>query len=60
MTKEELFEAVQGLPESFDLEDLFERLLLLKHIKEGIRQSKNNEMLTEAEAKTHLTRWLKL
>lgn len=58
MTKEKLFEAVKDLPETFELEDLFERLLLLKRIKEGIRQSKNGETLTEVEARTYLSRWL--
>ena len=58
MTKEKLFEAVKDLPENFELEDLFERLLLVKRIEEGIRQSDNGETLTEAEAKSYLSRWL--
>jgi predicted transcriptional regulator len=58
MTKEKLFEAVKDLPENFELEDLFERLLLIKRIEEGLRQSDNGETLTEAEAKGYLSRWL--
>lgn len=58
MTKEKLFEAVKDLPETFELEDLFERLLLLKRIEEGIRQSDNGETLTELEARNYLGRWL--
>lgn len=58
MTKEKLFEAVKDLPENFELEDLFERLLLIKRIEEGIRQSDSGETLTEAEAKNYLGRWL--
>lgn len=58
MTKEKLLEAVKDLPEIFELEDLFERLLLLKRIEEGIRQSENGETLTEVEARTYLSRWL--
>ncbi len=58
MTKEKLFEAVKDLPDSFELEDLFERLVLIKRIEEGIRQSENGETLTEAEARAYLGRWL--
>ena len=58
MTKEKLFEAVKDLPENFELEDLFERLLLVRRIEEGLRQSDNGETLTEAEAKNYLGRWL--
>ena len=58
MTKAQIVEAVQQLPENFELEDLFERLLLIKRIEEGVRQSDNGETLTEAEARTYLSRWL--
>lgn len=58
MTKQELLAAIQDLPEVFELEDLFERLLLIKRIKKGIRQSDNGETLTEAQARRHLGRWL--
>jgi predicted transcriptional regulator len=58
MTKEELFEAVKDLPENFELEDLFERLVLIKRIEEGLRQADNGETLTESEARAYLGRWL--
>lgn len=58
MTKEKLFEAVKDLPENFELEDLFERLLFIKRVEEGIRQSDAGETLTEAEARSYLSRWL--
>lgn len=58
MTKEQILETVQQLPENFELEDLFERLLLIKRIEEGVRQSDNGETMTEAEAKSYLSRWL--
>jgi len=58
MTKEKLFETIKNLPENFELEDLFDRLLLIKRIEEGVRQSQQGETLTEAEAKNYLGRWL--
>ena len=58
MTKEKLFEAVKDLPDDFELEDLFERLVLVKRIEEGVRQSESVETLSEAEARKYLSRWL--
>ena len=58
MTKAQILETVHQLPENFELEDLFERLLLIKRIEEGVRQSDNGETLTEAEARSCLSRWL--
>ena len=58
MTKEQILETVQQLPDTFELEDLFERLLLIQRIEEGVRQSDNGETLTEAEARNYLSRWL--
>ena len=58
MTKAQILETVNQLPEDFELEDLFERLLLIKRIEEGVRQSDNGETLTEAEARSYLSRWL--
>jgi hypothetical protein len=58
MTKAQILETVQHLPDNFELEDLFERLLLIKRIEEEVRQSDNGETLTEAEARNFLSRWL--
>ena len=58
MKKEKLFEAVRDLPDDFELGDLFERLVLVKRIEEGIRQSEGGETLSEAEARKYLSRWL--
>lgn len=41
MTKARLFDVVKGLLKNFDLEDLFEQLLVIKRVEEGIFQSDN-------------------
>ncbi|WP_345123880.1 hypothetical protein [Hymenobacter antarcticus] len=48
---------MKDLPEDFELEDLFERLVLIKRIEEGIRQSDNGKTVAEAEARAYLSRW---
>lgn len=57
MTKEQVITSLQDLPDSFELEDLFERLLLIKRIEEGIRQADNDETVSESEARAYLGRW---
>lgn len=39
MTKDKLFETVKDLPDNFQLEDLFERLLFVQHLDERIALS---------------------
>lgn len=57
MTKEQALETVRQLPDGFVLEDLFERLLFVERVEEGMRQSANGETLTEDEARSYLNRW---
>lgn len=58
MTKEKLLDVVKNMPDSFELEALFKRLLLLERLEEGIRQSRDGETISELEAKAYLSRWL--
>ena len=58
MTKEQIIDAVRQLPDDFQLEDVFERLLFINRIEEGIRQSEAGETVTESEARAYLGRWL--
>ncbi len=57
MTKQKALETVQQLPADFQLEDLIERLIFIERVEEGMRQSANGETLTEAEARSYLSRW---
>jgi hypothetical protein len=58
ITKEKLIETIKDLPESFSLEDLFERLILLQKIESGIEQSKSDQVLSTADARAKLSQWL--
>ena len=57
MTKEQIIETVRQLPDDFQLEDVFGRLLLISRIEEGVRQSENGETVSETEARAYLSRW---
>jgi hypothetical protein len=58
ITKEKLIETIKDLPETFSLEDLFERLILLQKIESGIEQSKSDQVLSTADARAKLSQWL--
>ncbi len=58
MTKEQVLISLQNLPDPFVLEDLFERLILIERINEGLEQVKRGEVVTVEEAKQRLAKWL--
>ena len=58
LTKEKLIETIKELPESFSVEDLFERIIFLQKVEIGLEQSKNGQVHTTAEARERLKKWL--
>ena len=57
ITKTKLKEQIDSFPEQISIEDLIERLILLEKIEEGIKQSKNDEVLSEEEFDNELKKW---
>lgn len=51
LTKEKLLQALSDMPEQFCTEELFERVILLEKIENGILQSQNNQVYSKAEVK---------
>lgn len=58
LTKRQVLTAVRAMPDSFLLEELFDRILLLSKINEGCRQIKEGKSLTTVEAKKKVKKWL--
>ena len=59
LTKTNVLKTIKNLPDSFSIEDLFDRIILLQKIDIGMEQSKNGEAVSTAEAKKRLKKWLK-
>ncbi len=59
MKKTQLLETIQRMPEDISIDDLIERLIVLKKIEEGQRQVAAGETMTEEEAKRKLDKWLR-
>lgn len=58
MTKEQVITSLQDLPDSFEPEQLIERLISLQKMEEGLEQVKRGEVVTVEEAKQRLSKWL--
>jgi hypothetical protein len=51
MTKEKLIQPIQELPDSFSVEELFDRIILLQKVEIGLQQSNAGEVVTTEEAR---------
>ena len=58
ITKEHLLQSIKDLPETFSLDDLLDRVILLQKIETGLAQSATNKTSTTEEAKEKLKKWL--
>ncbi|MCX8489848.1 MAG: hypothetical protein ORN54_02150 [Cyclobacteriaceae bacterium] len=58
LIKEKLIETIRELPNSFSIEDLFEKIILLQKIEIGIKQSKQGQVHSTQEAREKLKKWL--
>ena len=58
MTKEQMLEAIQGLPEDATIEDAMERLYLLHKIERSVMQADSGHKVSQAEARRRMKRWL--
>ncbi len=58
MTKEQVITSLQDLPDSFEPEQLIERIIALQKMEEGLEQVKRGETVTAEEARQRLGKWL--
>lgn len=59
LTKSKVQEQIKNLPEEFSLDLLVEKLILLEKIEKGIKQSDNDEVVTESELDKEIEQWFK-
>ncbi len=58
MTKEHLAEVVKELPDTFSIDELIERLILVESFEEGREQYEQGKTLTHEEVGKRLEKWL--
>lgn len=59
LKKDSLLKTLDKLPETFSVEDLIERIILISKIEEGIEDVNNGNTFTVEQAKTKLSKWVK-
>jgi anti-sigma28 factor (negative regulator of flagellin synthesis) len=59
LTKKKVISSIRELPEEFSAEEAIERIILLQKIENGIYQSDNNKVVSNAVAKKRVKKWLK-
>jgi len=59
LTKENLKNQIDKLPEEFSLDELVERLILIEKINRGNSQSEKNEVISESELDKEIDKWFK-
>ena len=50
--------AIEELPADASLEDAMERLIFIAKVREGMRQADQGDVISHADAKRRLKRWL--
>ncbi len=59
ITKSELLETIDGMPEKFSIDQLMDRLIFIQKVERGLEQSRKGKSVSTAEAKRRLKKWLK-
>ena len=59
MTREKAIETINGFPQEFELEELFERLLFIDKVQKGLEQLKQGETVSHDEVKNRIQQWKK-
>jgi hypothetical protein len=59
LSKKTVIETVNSLPDSFSLEEVIDRLILIQKVELGLAQSIENQIVSHEEAKEKLNKWFK-
>ncbi len=59
LTKEKVLSTISKLPESFSLDDLVERMIILEKIEKGRKDSDEGNVISEKELEEKMEEWLK-
>ncbi|MBI4311438.1 MAG: hypothetical protein HY681_06620 [Chloroflexi bacterium] len=59
ITKQLILRAIEELPEDAGIEDALDRILLLYKVEKGLRQADAGKLVTQAEARRRMAKWLR-
>jgi hypothetical protein len=59
LTKEKVILTISKLPETFSLDELVERMIILNKIEKGLKDSDEENVISEEELDKRMKEWLK-
>ena len=59
LTKAQIFDTVEELPEQVTLDELIDKLMFIEKVNIGLAQSENGMVCSEEEAEKRLCKWLR-
>ncbi len=59
LTKKKLLKSIKDLPETFSIDEIIDRVILLQKVEIGQEQSASNKVHSTSSAKNKLKKWLK-
>jgi hypothetical protein len=59
LTRKSVLKSIKDLPESFSIDEIVDRLILLQKIELGLEQSGSGKVYSTTVAKKKLKKWLK-
>jgi len=59
LTKEQVMQSLDSLPEKFSAEEVIDKIILLSKIEKAKQQYKEGRTLTTRQVKQRLKKWLK-
>jgi hypothetical protein len=57
MTRDKALEAVNELPQEFELEELIERLVFVEKVEKGLKQLDEQKTVTHDQVKETIKKW---
>ena len=59
ISKKNVIQGLEKLPDHLSIDDLLDRLLLIEKIETGLKQSEKDETVSTEDARNHLEKWLR-
>jgi hypothetical protein len=57
-TKEKVINGIKNLPDTVDIDDILDQIMLVEKIEKGVDQSNNNQVVSDDELENRLGKWL--
>jgi predicted transcriptional regulator len=59
LTREKVINTIKDLPDSFTIDELIDRLILIEKIEQGLEQSAEGKVIPHEEVKKIIEKWSK-